>query len=220
MWSLKKNRMSLTIKKINNSALDSIAEIHLETYSNVDNFSKLLSKDYLKRIYSFFINNGYGFVAYLDNKPVGFIVATYLNSYKLFNFFQVINILLYFICKPNEFFKKNNEDGTSNKFLKRIKGRIMFNKFIYMNNTFGEYNGIYIYSIAMRQVKNKYLVFTQLFEKLESIAKEQHRKYIIASVGKNNIASLLLYKSLPGYSVHIDEYNKFSDEIFFVKKLN
>lgn len=214
--------MNLSIKKIDNSVLDSIAEIHLETYSNVDNFSKLLGKDYVKKVYSFFINNGYGFVAHLDNKPIGFIVGLEPYLYLYYTYIRLINLVFEIIFRPIFLFitKSKNNVTVKNTLLNRVKEYCRFNKFNYMNKTFGAYNGVYICSMAILPIKEKYSIAFRLFEKLESIAVAKKKKYMIGSVGKDNFASLIFHKSLPGYSVHIDRYNKFSNEIFFVKKLN
>jgi len=187
----------------------------MKAYKDRINFSQLLGVEFVNRTYKWFCETSgtFGFIAFVDDNPAGFIVGSEFIPHRKLNLYRVNTGIIQIIKSPQLLISKSLIREVINRIKRHIKGSIdIDNKSVL--HKYGEF--IYNYSIANLPQYSHLRIADLLLEKCELYAREKNKKVVIGNVGASNISSLMCHR-IRNYIVD----NSLSDEkeIILYKKI-
>lgn len=190
--------------------LECVTDIHLEMYQDQPNFSLTLGRPFVKKTYAWFCenSNGFGFVAFVDGNPAGFIVGSKPDHRKRLNRYRFVTALRQIAQRP--WILLNARVGS----MLLCGAMKSFNKVRTYQTDFETNEAFNLYSLAVRSKYSRNRVSNLLLVASENYAAKMGRRVLFGYVRSQNPSSLILHHAM-GYSVDKTRSNK--DRICFYK---
>jgi ribosomal protein S18 acetylase RimI-like enzyme len=200
-----------TIFPIDIHRLDDLVAVHQSAYKERPNLTYYLGEDFAKTTLQFFCLNqgGFGSIAYISNKPAGFVVGATFDPFKSLNSYRKKDVFKALLSKPALWFHPKVGGRIICRLLSGAKGDT--DKFDLGIDDFG-----FVYSIAVTSDFAGRGLGRKLLTGFEAEARARNCGRVIIPVGEDNVASLRMVKR-QGYELLSQEL--YDENLVFEKRL-
>lgn len=190
--------------------LDAITAIHLSAYHGQVNFSQMLGPEFVRRTYEWFCasSDRFGYVCLVNEAPAGFIVGSECFPHRSLNRYRLPVAIKLAARHPRLVL--------SRRILRSLAHRVseMRRPDRHWGVEFSPDDFLFLYSLASLSEYAPYRIANRLLRQCETHAFMRKKHYLLCSVGKQNLSSLMVHR-MTGFVVD----KKMSDDtdVYFYK---